>query len=87
MECNGKFSTSAEALAHLRHIASSRNISPAHLRGIEFVFVERRSESTYPCREEYFVAAPAVVEEKARYGLPWFEAKWSSIQLRLGFPV
>jgi hypothetical protein len=31
----------------------------------------------YPAREEFFTAAPAVVEAKARYGMPWFDAKWS----------
>jgi hypothetical protein len=49
------------------------------LRGIHYVFLERRSETVFPCCEEYFVAAPAVVEEKARYGLPWFERKWIAL--------
>ena len=29
------------------------------------------------------MAAPAVVEDKARHGLPHFEVKWRSLQMRL----
>jgi hypothetical protein len=85
IECDAKFPSAAEALAHLHSVAATRKIAIAEMRGIQFAFVERRSASEFPCREEYFVAAPALVEEKARYGLPWFEAKWSAVQLQLVF--
>ena len=49
------------------------------------MFVEKRSGRVFPCRAEYFVAAPAVVEEKARYGLAWFERKWTALQLDSAF--
>jgi hypothetical protein len=32
-------------------------------------YVQRRAES-YPAREEFFTAGPAVVQTKARYGMP-----------------
>jgi hypothetical protein len=35
---------------------------------------------TYPAREEFLVALAALVATKARYGLDWFEEKWSSPQ-------
>jgi hypothetical protein len=47
---------------------------------INYVYVQRRAEATYPTREDYYTAAPAVVETKARYGLPWFEEQWSGSQ-------
>jgi hypothetical protein len=42
-------------------------------------YVEMRGES-YPTREEFYVAAPATVEDKARYGLAWFERLWDQPQ-------
>ena len=44
---------------------------------------ERRSETDFPTREEFITIAPAVVETKARYGLDWFEGRWSALQLTL----
>lgn len=47
--------------------------------GIEYVYVERRGE-VYPAFEEFYVAAPGYVADKARYGLAWFEAKWQTLR-------
>jgi hypothetical protein len=44
------------------------------LRDIPYVYVQRRTE-TYPAREEFFTAAPAIVNTKARYGTTKFDAK------------
>ncbi len=79
------FATASEAVDRLRAISASSGIPIEELRGINYVILERRSETVFPCREEYFVAAPAVVEEKARYGLPWFDRKWSALQMELAF--
>jgi len=43
-------------------------------RGITYLY-RRRCGETYPTREEFLVALPAVVATKARYGLDWFEEK------------
>ena len=51
-------------------------------RGISYLY-QRKAGSTFPTREEYFVAGPAVVEVKARYGLEWFEEQWESRQSSL----
>ena len=54
-------------------------------RGITYVY-RLRCGSQYPTREEFLVAAPAVVASKARYGMEWFEQQWESPQLSL-FPA
>jgi hypothetical protein len=51
--------------------------------GIPYVWHERRSETDFPTREEFITIAPAAVETKARYGLDWFEGRWSALQLPL----
>ena len=51
-------------------------------RGISYLY-QRRAGSSFPTREEYFVAGPAVVEVKARYGLEWFEEQWEARQTSL----
>ena len=35
--------------------------------------------NTYPTTEEYFVASPALVSTKARYGLPRFDEDWGDV--------
>lgn len=51
-------------------------------RGIDYVD-RSRCGSPYPTRDEFLVAAPAVVETKARYGLDWFERQWMAPQMSL----
>jgi hypothetical protein len=48
--------------------------------GITYVYRERRGE-TYPAREEFYVAAPAVIETKARHGIAWFDGRWNQHDL------
>jgi len=50
--------------------------------GFSYVWRERRADE-YPTREDFLTIAPALVETKARYGLPWFEQRWAALQLRL----
>ncbi len=45
-------------------------------RGIHYAYRERCA-STYPTQEEFYTAAPATVPNKARYGIPWFDAQWA----------
>jgi len=51
-------------------------------RGISYVY-RLRCGSIYPTREEFFVAAPALVAAKARYSMQWFDEQWDSSQLSL----
>jgi hypothetical protein len=48
-----------------------------------YAWRERRSETQFPTREELFSIAPASVQTKARYGLEWFEQRWSNLQMNL----
>jgi hypothetical protein len=48
-------------------------------RGITYLYREHCA-GTFPTREEFLVAAPAVVETKARYALDWFDNKWNAPQ-------
>lgn len=57
-------------------------LDPVEQHGITYAYRLRRS-ATYPTKEEFFVALPAVVESKARYGLEWFEEQWQAAQLQL----
>ena len=69
------------AIENLRSLAEPEN-EIVEFRNIRYVYRERCGAS-YPTREEFLVAAPAVVEGKARYGLEWFERQWQSPQLAL----
>jgi hypothetical protein len=50
--------------------------------GIAYLY-RLRCEATFPTREEFLVALPAVVDSKARNGLEWFEEKWEAPQRML----
>ena len=64
-------------------LSARSGIAVEELRGIPYVWRERRSETNFPTREEFLTIAPAAVETKARYGLDWFEVRWFALQLRL----
>lgn len=74
----------AEALAQLSGLATEGNGVEVK-RGITYIY-RRRPESIFPTREEFFVASPAVVETKARYGLDSFNQKWDDPQGSLFMP-
>ena len=73
-----------EAMAHLSRSAAEGDDIEVR-RGINYVH-RSRPESSFPTREEFFVASPAVAETKARYGLDWFEQQRDDRQEAL-FPV
>lgn len=73
--------TRAEAESRLRDLISP-GCEVTERRGITYVYRQRCGE-VYPTREEFLVAAPAVVAAKARYGMEWFERQWDSPQLSL----
>ena len=54
-----------------------------HLREIAYDVVSERDKSYFPSREEYYVAAPALAQTKARYGIPKFDSRWNYEQLSL----
>ena len=67
----------------LKNVSMQHGIPIEQRRGIPYVWREHRSESIFPTREEFLTVGPARVENKARYGLAWFEERWSALQLRL----
>lgn len=71
------------AESNLQLLAADRGIAVERLRGIPYAWQERRSETQFPTREDFLTVAPAAVDDKARYGLAWFEQKWTALQMRL----
>ncbi len=63
----------------LRIKAQAAGTALEEKRGIAYLYLQKGGAS-YPTREEYIVAGPAAVDEKARYGLSWFEEQWSARQ-------
>ena len=76
------FQTREQALAAL--LAHKAFGEFEEIRHIPYIWIQRRAESTYPTREELFSIAPATVETKARYGVPWFDARWNQQTLFSG---
>ena len=60
------FEGPAEARMALSIISASSGVAVEELRGIPYVWHERRSETDFPTREEFITIAPAAVETKAR---------------------
>ena len=77
------FASTIEAGASLVDMAACLNLPIEELRGIPYVWRQRRSETEFPTREEFWTIAPAMVEAKARRGLARFEAKWADNQMGL----
>ena len=40
-------------------------------------FAIEREPDKFPTREEFYVTAPITIASRARYGIPWFETKWT----------
>lgn len=72
------FADSVEAGASLGAVAARLGLLMEELNGIPYVWCQRRSETEFPTREEFWTIAPALVEPKARGGWGWFDAKWSN---------
>ena len=77
--------TSTEAILRLRTMADALGQELVDQRSIRYLYTERCAAS-YPTREAFYVAAPAVVETKARYGVAGFEEHWDHRQQEL-FPA
>jgi hypothetical protein len=69
------FASAVEARANLAGFAVSLGLPFEEVRGIPYIWRQRRSETEFPTREEFWTIAPAIVESKARGGVAWFDAK------------
>jgi hypothetical protein len=72
----------SQAKELLQQRSNDAGISLEQKRGISYLYLWQTGP-TYPTREEYYVAGPAVVQEKTRYGLDWFEEQWEPRQAML----
>ncbi len=81
VECVAQNADRETMFANLRALAGPTD-EMVEQRGIQYVY-RSRCQTTYPTREEFFVAAPAVVKPKARYGMEWFERQWAVPQMSL----
>jgi hypothetical protein len=76
------FDREAEARLELNRLSDGLGIAVDASDGFSYVWREHRADE-YPTREDFLTIAPARVETKARYGLPWFEQRWAALQLQL----
>ncbi len=67
----------AEILTYLQSLIRSRRLSVREEHNITYAYVREREPQEYPTCEEFYVAAPSVVESKTRHGFAWFEARWA----------
>jgi hypothetical protein len=72
------YPTEIEATQGLRDLALQYSREPYHAHGLWYAKLSERA-ATYPTFEEFFVAAPARVETKARYGVEAFDQKWAEM--------
>jgi len=68
----------AEALGDLKRKAQAEGLQVRTIHGLSYAYVRERSKS-YPTTEEYYVAALALVDAKARYGMERFDTQWKDI--------
>ena len=68
----------ADAVEHLHYIAEQNRFSIHVLHELSYATVSQCAR-TYPTVEEYYVAAPALVQTKARNGVADFDDDWMSM--------
>jgi hypothetical protein len=80
------FQSELAARAELHRRAQAAGWELAVENDIHYAYVQRRAVG-YPAREEYYVVAPARVEDKTRYGIEKFNRQWAPEQLSLVPPA
>jgi len=78
VEKTAEFKNAAAALRHLHHVAEQKELHVHVLHELSYANVSQCGQ-TYPTAEEYYVAAPALVETKARNGVDKFDENWSDL--------
>lgn len=72
----GKF-TRAEAEQELLNMHAGKSVKK---RDFHYLYQLERVKEQYPSREEIYVVGPALVADKARYGMSWFNQLWENAQ-------
>jgi hypothetical protein len=78
VEKTGEFKNAAEALRRLHYVAEQKELHVHLLHELSYANVSQRGP-TYPTTEEYYVAAPALVETKVRNGVESFDESWNDL--------
>jgi hypothetical protein len=78
VEKTGEFKNAGEALCRLQQLAEQKALHVHVLHELCYANVSQCGQ-TYPTNEEYYVAAPALVETKARNGVDSFDESWSDV--------
>jgi hypothetical protein len=73
-----EFVSPTEAGKRLMEIAEAKSLPICRRHDLTYVFAQQ-SGTRYPTIEDYFVAAPALVETKARSGVDKFDRNWSDL--------
>lgn len=68
--------TRADMLTALAALMNEPGTMRREHHGIDYAYRLERTEDVYPTREDYLVAAPALVQDKSRYGDEWFNRRW-----------
>jgi hypothetical protein len=70
------FGARAAVLAQLQSLINSQHLTSREQHDITYAYLREQEPQKYPTCEEFYVAAPAQVASKTRYGFEWFEARW-----------
>jgi hypothetical protein len=73
-----EFATSGHAVQHLQKIAEQDRLPVCVQHDLSYAIVSECA-TTYPTTEEYYVAAPALVQTKARNGVADFNNDWMAL--------
>jgi len=73
-----EFSSKSAAFEALAEHAQQEKLRVREMHGLCYAYVRER-EQAYPTSEEYYVAALAVIDAKARHGMEQFEARWKKM--------
>lgn len=60
-------------------VEADERIVVREMRGITYAYKQERAPDEYPAFEDFYVIAPATVEDKARGGLANFDGKWMAL--------
>jgi hypothetical protein len=70
--------TADAAIYRLHELAASHAVEAYRAHDLWYAHV-RRCETTFPTAEEFLVAAPDGIDDKARYGVEHFDGKWANM--------
>ena len=73
-----EFASKSAAFESVIERGQQENLRIREMHGLSYAYVRER-EQAYPTKEEYYVAALAVIDAKARHGMENFDARWQKM--------